>query len=247
MATSFHYFCAILQASNTLIAFLSSGVGGLLNLLFLPNISMASDRYRSRRGRRIPFLFWSTPVAALALIGIGFSQDVALWLHGTVGALHVFSPARMTLFIVAMLVILYAMFLMITNNVYQFLLRDVVPQSVMPWFLSMFRIIGVMAGCLFQWFLFRYIVDHPKTLCMGVGLDLSVVLPSDLLAGERRGISSAIAQGRGRESDPRRYAVISAIFSRVPVGGDLPQLYLRICPASHRHHGHGFVHGPLWH
>src|SRR5260221_853426 len=52
-----------LNASNTLIGAMTGSVGGLVNVLFLPTISMASDRRRSRFGRRIPFLFAATPGA----------------------------------------------------------------------------------------------------------------------------------------------------------------------------------------
>lgn len=46
-----------LHASNTLIAFVGSGIGGACNVLLLPNFSIWSDRHRGRWGRWIPFLF----------------------------------------------------------------------------------------------------------------------------------------------------------------------------------------------
>src|SRR5688500_15202989 len=42
-----------LQASNTMIGVMTGSIGGIVNVLFLPNISMASDRHRGRWGRRI--------------------------------------------------------------------------------------------------------------------------------------------------------------------------------------------------
>ncbi len=175
-----------LRASNTLIAFLATGVGGVMNLLFLPNISMWTDRHRGRWGRRIPFLFWSTPVAALALVGIGYSSEIGAWLQSTGGPLRAFSVAGLTLAVISVLVVLYTLFLMTTNNVYQFLLRDVVPQEVMAWFLALFRVVGVVAGSLFSWYLFRYIVGRPKLLCLGVGL-LYVVSFAVICWGVREG------------------------------------------------------------
>jgi len=41
-----------LQASNKLIGVMTGSLGGMVNVLFLPGISMASDRHRGRWGRR---------------------------------------------------------------------------------------------------------------------------------------------------------------------------------------------------
>src|SRR6266542_1559277 len=70
-----------LKASNTMIGLLTGSVGGVVNVLFLPNISMATDRHRSRWGRRIPFLFWATPCAVGSLILVGFASEIGAWLH----------------------------------------------------------------------------------------------------------------------------------------------------------------------
>ena len=159
-----------LKASNTLIAFLSNGVGGATNILLLPNISIWSDRHRGRWGRRIPFLFWSAPILTVDLIGMGYTPNLASWLHGVIGPLHGISPTAIALGVFSALVLVAAALQMVLINAYNFLLRDVVPQEVMPWFLMLFRVVGVLSGFLFQFFFFRYIVAHPKVLCIGVGL-----------------------------------------------------------------------------
>jgi Na+/melibiose symporter-like transporter len=157
------------HASNTLISFLTMGVGGFMNLLLLPNISMASDRCRTRWGRRIPFLFFATPFAAVALIAIGYSEEMGRWLHTVGGPLAAVSQTAVVLGVIFLLVVVYDLSLMITNNVFQYLVRDVVPQDVMVSFLAIFRVMGVVAGCLYNWFLFRFVVDHPKVLCTAIG------------------------------------------------------------------------------
>ncbi len=159
-----------LHASNTLIAFVGSGIGGACNVLMLPNISIWSDRHRGRWGRRIPFLFWSTPAVALSLIGLGYASEIGGWLHGLVGPLRAFSTVGLALAVVIVMVLAAAISQMILYSVYQFLMRDVVPQEAMAWFLTLFRVVGVVAGAVFSWFFFRYIVTHPKILCVGAGL-----------------------------------------------------------------------------
>ena len=159
-----------LHASNTVIALLATGIGGLMNLVFLPNISMWTDRYRSRWGRRIPFLLWSTPVAVLTVVGVGYSPEMAAGLRHLIGPLQVFSLTGFTLALIAFFAVGQNLSQMTTNNVYQFLLRDVVPQSAMVWFLALFRLVGLTAGCLFQWFIFRYILTYAKLICTGMGV-----------------------------------------------------------------------------
>jgi len=44
---------------------------------------MWSDGYRSRRGRRIPFLFWSTPCAVIALVLIGYGRGIGAGVYTT--------------------------------------------------------------------------------------------------------------------------------------------------------------------
>ena len=65
-----------LHASNTLIGIMSGSFAGLVNILFLPNISQWSDHYRSPLGRRIPFLYIFTPLTVFSLRSITSSAPV---------------------------------------------------------------------------------------------------------------------------------------------------------------------------
>src|SRR5437667_3052 len=75
-----------LQASNTLIGVMTGSFVGLINLFFLPNISRWSDAFRSRLGRRIPFLYVVAPLTVASLILVGFAPEIGAWLHQRVGA-----------------------------------------------------------------------------------------------------------------------------------------------------------------
>ncbi len=46
-----------------------------------PVISVKSDRHRGRFGRRVPFLLFTTPLAAVGMIGLGFTPILARWVH----------------------------------------------------------------------------------------------------------------------------------------------------------------------
>jgi MFS family permease len=160
-----------LQASNKLIGVMTGSLGGIVNVLFLPGISMASDRHRSRWGRRIPFLFWATPCAVGSLVLVGYASELGSWLHGLA-----FSPAGkisatvVTLVLLCGFVGMYHFFNMVLVNIYQCLLRDVVPPELMARFLAMFRVVGTVGTFVFSWYLFPHIIDHRQALCAGIGI-----------------------------------------------------------------------------
>ena len=157
-------------ASSTVIAILTTSSAGLMNLLFLPNLSMWTDRARTRWGRRIPFLLWATPGAVASLVLIAYAPDMAAGLHRTLPSAGIVPLATLTLGVLAVLVMLWHFFNMILVNVYNFLLRDVVPLELMPRFLACFRLVGTAGHFVFQWFLYGHMMAHPKLLFLGLGL-----------------------------------------------------------------------------
>src|SRR2546421_10598870 len=66
--------------SNTSIALINKSLVEFIVLILCPIISTWSDRYRSPRGRRIPFMLYTTPPLALCLALLGFSPLIATWL-----------------------------------------------------------------------------------------------------------------------------------------------------------------------
>lgn len=64
-----------LEVPNYLLALLISSFPALVGLILGPIISVKSDRHRGPRGRRIPFLLLTTPIAATAVLG-GLVNDV---------------------------------------------------------------------------------------------------------------------------------------------------------------------------
>jgi MFS family permease len=160
-----------LQASNTLIGVMAGSVGGVVNVLFLPGISMASDRHRGRWGRRIPFLLWATPCAVGSLIVVGFASEIGAWFRALAAFLPAsFSPSLIALSVVCAFGTAYHFFNMIMVNLYQCLLRDVVPAELMARFLALFRVVSTIGTFVFQWHVFRHLIDHRNIVCVGIGL-----------------------------------------------------------------------------
>lgn len=70
-----------LGANDTVNAILNKSISYAVIFFLAPLVSVWSDRYRGRRGRRIPFLLWSTPLVGLFMILIG-SYDTLTKLGG---------------------------------------------------------------------------------------------------------------------------------------------------------------------
>jgi len=184
-----------LQASNTLIGVMTGSIAGAVNLLFLPGISRWSDEYRSRWGRRIPFLAVVTPITVVSVILVGFAPEIGAWVHSRV-TIHIAPAVSLTAVILTLLcglVVAFHYFNMVLCNGFTWLVRDVVPYEVMARFLSWFRIIGTVSSVAFSWYVFPYIISHRKEICVGVGLETMVrienetrTLPGDSSLSRRR-------------------------------------------------------------
>lgn len=161
-----------LNASNMLIGVATGSFAGLVNVLFLPNISQWSDRFRSRLGRRIPFLLVVSPLTMFSLLAIGFAPEMGAWLHQhvTSGWAPRLTNSTLLLSLICLFTVAFHFFNMILVNSYNWLLRDVVPQVLMSRFLSWFRIVGTVASVLFLWYVFPTMISHRQVTFFSIGI-----------------------------------------------------------------------------
>ena len=61
------------HTSDLMISMLFGSIPAGLTIIIWPIVSVWSDRTRSRWGRRIPSLFWPTPVVTGAMVGVAYS------------------------------------------------------------------------------------------------------------------------------------------------------------------------------
>lgn len=157
-----------LKASNMLIGLMSGSFAGIVNILFLPNISRWSDGFRSRLGRRIPFLMVAAPLTVFACLLTGFAPEIAGFLkrHLTPSL----SENTLILSVLCVSAALYHFFNMILVNAYNWLLKDVVPEVLMARFLAWFRIVGAFGGLAFLWLVFPHMMEYRKVVFSGVGV-----------------------------------------------------------------------------
>ena len=165
MQLLFQKFGASNFVSSLLIATLPYG----LILLIGPIVSYRSDRYRSRWGRRIPFLAIHIPFVVLSMVAVAFSPVIGQGLHQLLGQS---SPglSTCTLIIIALGWGVFELATVVANAVFYGLINDVVPSSLLGRFYGVFRAISLIASILFNYFIFGKAEEHFPLVFIGIGL-----------------------------------------------------------------------------
>lgn len=158
-------------ADNKMLALMVVILPNILGLSVGPAVSYKSDRYRSRWGRRIPFIVWTMPFLCLSLIGIGFTEDIADAMRNaailtTIGI----SPHTATMVIVGLMVLVFAFFNEFVNSVFWYLFADVVPQAYLGRFMGLFRVMASLAIFVFQFYVAPHAETHAREIYILVAL-----------------------------------------------------------------------------
>jgi MFS family permease len=156
-----------LHASDMTTAILFTTLPTLLSLIISPLISYQSDRLRSRWGRRIPFLILSTPVAAMAMFGIAFTDQLGGHLHALLGA-HAMSQDQCALACFSVLWTIFEIAAMVAGAVLGGLINDVVPREVLGRFYGLFRQVSLGVGIIFNYWVISNAETHFKAIFLGV-------------------------------------------------------------------------------
>jgi hypothetical protein len=159
-----------LDSPNILIGFIMTTLPGIFNVSVTPWLSFKSDRFRSRWGRRLPFILYTMPFLTISLIAIGFSSEIGAWVHG-----HLFSgssirQAQVVIVLLAVFAASFDLFNMFVNTVYWYLFNDIVPEEWMGRFMGWFRLVGVLTSAAYNFFVFRYAESHMREIFLFAGL-----------------------------------------------------------------------------
>lgn len=136
-------------ASDTITALLVSTIPALLSLLVVPCVGYHSDRYRSRWGRRRPFLLIATPIGAAALIGLALSPALSAATDLALGSL---SPG-LRICKLAYFCLFWTCFecaALIVSAMFTGLISDVVPHRLLGRFYAVVRVVGLSVGIAFN-------------------------------------------------------------------------------------------------
>lgn len=180
-----------LKVPSLVFGLLVSSFPALIQLFVGPFISVKSDRYRSKWGRRIPFLLITTPMAAIGMIGLGLTPLLAARLHGLcdsapVGAwLHrTLDGTPMGAWILSMATsemgisllcfgIFWTCFEVASiagKPVFDGLINDVVPRPLLGRFYGLFRIVSLTDGMIFNFWIMGYVPTHFTIIMISIGL-----------------------------------------------------------------------------
>lgn len=140
-----------------------------ISVFLAPVVSFRSDRYRSRWGRRIPFLMVSTPFAVLAMMGLGYSPSMGQALHGILGRHSPGLNASTRLFFGVFWVV-FEVATVAANSVFGGLINDTVPKQFLGRFYGLFRAFSLLAGMIFNFGLFGLAEVHYRSMFIGIGL-----------------------------------------------------------------------------
>ena len=155
-------------ATDFVVGIFMSTMPAVLSIAFSPVVSYRSDRFRSRWGRRIPFLLLSTPPAFVSMVGLALSPYFGGRIHAALGA-H--SPG-ITVCVLGCLAFFWLIFdvaMVVTNAIHGALVNDVVPKEVIGRFFGLFRVISLGAGMLFHEYLLGQVANHYVAIFLVIG------------------------------------------------------------------------------
>jgi Na+/melibiose symporter-like transporter len=156
-------------APDWLVGLLIGSIPAAIGLLLGPSIGVKSDRYRSRWGRRIPFILFPAPFIVIAMLGLASSPNVGHWLYAHLG-LHFAteSTCRIATFAVFWTVLEIAT--IITNALFGALINDVVPAVLVGRFFGLFRLVGLGVAIIFNFWVMGKADQHFQLLFAVLGL-----------------------------------------------------------------------------
>jgi len=156
-------------APNVMMGLIVTSIPNLMNTVINPFASFRSDRFRSKWGRRIPFLAGATPFLVIFLILLGYSEPISRWLR-TVGMGGNVSQMSILLAVIGVLMVCFQFFNLFITSVYYYLFNDVVPHAFLSRFMALFKIVGNGAGALFNFFVYKYVNTHMSEIFLGAAL-----------------------------------------------------------------------------
>lgn len=157
------------EASDFLVGLLVGSLPAALGMIIGPIVSVRSDRHRGRWGRRIPYLLVPLPVVVLSMVGLALCPTLGKHLHALLGA----NSPGFNQCVLATFVGCWGFFevaSIVANAVFGGLINDVVPHAVIGRFFGLFRMVSLIDGIIFNYFLIKHAEQHFFWIFIGTGL-----------------------------------------------------------------------------
>jgi len=159
-----------LGGPNWAMGLILTTIPAILNATICPFISFKSDRYRSRWGRRIPFILWSLPFICASLLLMGFSEEIRGFLQTHLPFLGQYAPATVTTVLIGIFMVMYSFFDQFVMSVFWCLFNDVIPPEVVGRVMGLVRLVSTLSGAVFNWFVFQYAQNHMREILIGTAI-----------------------------------------------------------------------------
>ena len=144
-------------SSDFFNALMLSSIPTAMGMIMSPVIGYKSDRYRSKWGRRIPFIMISTPITFVGMIGMAASKYLAGVVQAVFPSLTIDAAA---LWVLSITWIIFEVGVLVSSAVFNALINDVVPHSLLGRFFGLFRIVSLLVGAGFTYWFFGYAEAH---------------------------------------------------------------------------------------
>lgn len=159
-----------LGAANWTIALIMSTLPGVFNTTVCPWVSFKSDHYRSRWGRRIPFILCTMPFLTASLLLIAYSDNIGGWVHQVFFNGSSFSRNAVMILLLAVFAAMFDLFNMFVSSVYFCLYNDVVPEHYQSRFMGWSRLISVISVALYNYFIYQFALSHMREIYTGAAV-----------------------------------------------------------------------------
>jgi MFS family permease len=163
-------------ASDTTVSLLLSTLPALISVFIVPYIGFRSDRYRSRWGRRRPFLLASAVFGALAMLGAIYSPAIASFTHALLGG---WSPglARLNMGCFCLFWTCFDGAAITALALFNGLVNDVIPRGFVGRFYALFRIVGLGTAIAFNTSLLALTDNYHVQVMLAIALGFGLALP----------------------------------------------------------------------
>jgi len=163
-------------ASDTTTSLLLSTAPALLSLFLVPFVGYHSDRYRSRWGRRRPFLVATSLAGAAAMAGVAATPMLGQLGDAALGA---WSPGvqGLTLGLFCLFWTVFECAAITTLALFSGLVNDVVPRPFLGRFYAIFRVVGLSVGIAFNQWVFALTDAYLVDILMAIALIFGLALP----------------------------------------------------------------------
>lgn len=148
-----------LGASGTIIGLVVGSIPSAMNFVMNPILSTASDRTRTRWGRRLPFLVLATPFVAGFVILLGWIPQLTGILHDA-GLLPAVRFQTLGILMLALCAVLFQFFNLIVGSIYYYIFADVIPHCFIGRYMAAMNIGGLITQMVFNLWVMPHVTDH---------------------------------------------------------------------------------------